>query len=920
MWRSMSITGKILLALSILVCGYSLTIGYGLFMGIDNNLRLGELSRTIFPASRISQNAFDLFEEQVKTYKDMVATGDIRLLPRTQEEAALLIKDLESLRELTRSERQKRDIAETLQRFREFNAGAQIVYVNMRKSPGEYNATTIENAARLATQTAVLRSDLKRYRDSFVHRLDTEVVSVGNSIWRQAYMSLLVFVLGVAFSLVVVMFIVMRSIRAPLKKTIKAFSTGAMGDFSTRLDEESADEVGQLAHYFNTFMEKLELYNRDLHAEILEHQRSEEALRVSRERYLSLFENAMEGIFQTTLDGKFILVNPAMSEILGYESPQELLSSVTNIGAQVYADPSERELLIRMMLIEGRIVGHELSLVGKGGTRIRVILNFRVVRDTDGQPDHIEGSCIDITSKWIAEKDQKDIEEKFAKAFQDSPVMMAISATPGGEYIEVNNFMLETLGYQREEMLGKTSVELGILEARVVERISSELQKSSSVHNFEIQFHTRRGMTRTGLVTGEIFTLRGQRFLIMLCNDITELKLVEEDKKKLQSLLSQAQKMESIGTLAGGIAHDFNNILSSILGYGELAKMKLETKDDIRKDLEGIITAGIRASDLVKQILTFSRQADILRTPILLPPMIKETLKFLRSSLPSTIEIKQDIAASSAWVMADPTQIHQVMMNLCTNAHHAMKEEGGILGIVLKEVVFDESPETSLKGLKEGRYLQLSISDTGHGIPAEIRDRIFDPFFTTKERGEGTGLGLAMVHGIVKDMEGAISVYSEPGAGTAFNIYLPVYKEEAEENEAPQAVFRKGHGRILFVDDEEQILASGKGILEKLGYEVVTAASSLDALQIFISCSQEFDLVLTDMTMPNMTGLALSEKFKEIRPDIPVVLCTGFALGISDERLRKAGIRQLVMKPMVPVELAETVFNVLNPGGASDQK
>jgi len=385
------------------------------------------------------------------------------------------------------------------------------------------------------------------------------------------------------------------------------------------------------------------------------------------------------------------------------------------------------------------------------------------------------------------------------------------------------------------------------------------------------------------------------------------------NRKRLEVQLAQTQKMESIGTLAGGIAHDFNNILSSVLGYAGLAKMKLEKGDNLRDDLDGILKAGIRARDLVKQILTFSRQTDIQRSPVVMAPLIKEALKFIRASLPATIEIRQNITALTSAVMGDPTQIHQVIMNLCTNAGHAMQAGGGVLEVRLQEVELEGLPQIQNKGLKKGRHLRLSISDTGHGIAPVIMNRIFDPFFTTKKRGEGTGMGLAVVHGIIKDMQGAISVYSELGRGTTFNIFLPVYAGEIVEGTAIPAMPRKGTGRILLVDDEEGIVASTRGILEELGYEVEATTSASEALEIFRAEASGFDLVLSDLTMPHMTGLELAEKIREIRPAIPILLCSGLGVGITEEQMSKAGIREIIKKPMIASELADAVYRSLNP-------
>jgi len=389
------------------------------------------------------------------------------------------------------------------------------------------------------------------------------------------------------------------------------------------------------------------------------------------------------------------------------------------------------------------------------------------------------------------------------------------------------------------------------------------------------------------------------------------LKEIEDERKRLHARLMQVQKLEAIGTLAGGIAHDFNNILSTILGYTELAKLKLDQGQPIDGELDEVLKAGIRARDLIKQILTFSRQAAIQRTPLEIAPLIKETVKFLKASLPATIEIHQDLQAPHSLILADPTQIHQVLMNLCTNATHAMQGKGR-LDIRLSEISLDSEGSPAYKGVPPGRYLRLSISDTGRGIPHDIIDKIFDPFFTTKERGEGSGMGLSVVHGIVTDMRGAITVRSEPGQGTTFHVLFPALEGVVDADERAAAALREGCGRILLVDDEQGVLASGSGILEHLGYTVEAYDSAPAALEVFARDPESFDLVLTDMTMPKMTGLEFAAQIRKIRHDVPIMLSTGFSVVLSEERIARLGIQAVVTKPLVAGELAEAVYHALH--------
>lgn len=399
-------------------------------------------------------------------------------------------------------------------------------------------------------------------------------------------------------------------------------------------------------------------------------------------------------------------------------------------------------------------------------------------------------------------------------------------------------------------------------------------------------------------------------------NDIISFVSVNRDVTReiqMEKELQQAQKMEAIGTLAGGIAHDFNNILTAILGYSELAMLDMPPDHLSRIQIEEVITAGNRAKALVDQILTFSRQNDQKLEPLRIAPIVKEALKLLRASLPATIEILTHIDADSELVIADPTQIHQIVMNLSTNAAHAMGKRGGTLEVCLTVAEIDARTAADNPALGRGSYLKLSVKDNGPGIEPSLLHRIFEPFFTTKGPGEGTGMGLAVAHGIVNRYKGTITVESQPDQGTAFHVFLPIAQEITNTEE--KAVDRQtllGSGRILLVDDEESITDMGQKILERLGYQVTAKNSSLEALQTFKAKPDIFDLVITDQTMPKMTGVELAEAFMHIRPDIPMILCSGYNQTISKEEARALGIREYIQKPFSMGVIAETIQKVLH--------
>lgn len=395
-------------------------------------------------------------------------------------------------------------------------------------------------------------------------------------------------------------------------------------------------------------------------------------------------------------------------------------------------------------------------------------------------------------------------------------------------------------------------------------------------------------------------------------HDITERKRAEEEREKLEVKLHQSQKMEAIGTLAGGIAHDFNNILSAIMGYSELARMDIPETHAVQRHLDQVLKAGRRAKNLVQQILVFGRQADQERQPVKTAPIITEALEFMRATMPTTIELKQQIESDLGTVLADPTQIHQVLMNLCINASHAMGDKWGMLEIKAAKVELDAYSSLQVAGLEPGTYQELTVSDTGHGMEPETLKRIFDPFFTTKEKGEGTGMGLSVVHGIVKSHGGTISAYSEPGVGTIFKVYLPLLEHEVEDETMAAGPPPRGTEHILLVDDEEILADVGREMLEHLGYRVTSQTSSLDALETFRAQPDRFDLVITDLTMPKMTGDELAREIMSIRADIPVILCTGFSESVSEENAKAIGIKKFVMKPFALYGLAKAIRTVLD--------
>jgi len=476
-----------------------------------------------------------------------------------------------------------------------------------------------------------------------------------------------------------------------------------------------------------------------------------------------------------------------------------------------------------------------------------------------------------------------------------------------GRILDVNQQACDSLGYSKEELLSMTVADIDAVSVDK-DYIANLWKKLSPKIPVTVEgVHLRKDGT-TFPVEVSIGTLITEKnnYILALARDISSRVNVEQE-------LRQAQKMEGIGTLAGGIAHDFNNILTAIFGNIGLAKLKVGKSDPLNEHLESINTSAIRAKDLVQQILTFSRKTEHDKQPIRVDIVLKEAMKLLRSSIPTTIEIKEDII-SKGIVLADQTQLHQIIMNLCTNAYHAMSEKGGTLSVALKNV--DITPDDISMGieLNPGRYLQLNVSDTGCGMNQKTIEKIFEPYFTTKESGGGTGLGLAVVHGIVKEHGGHITVYSKPNQGTTFHVYLPAIKAEAKTEKITSSAdfLVGGTEHIMFIDDEESNSALAKEILTKYGYQVDIFTNGVQAWQEFQKQPDKYDLVITDMTMPSMTGTELAQKIIGIRPRLPIILCTGYSEITNREKSLAMGISEYMQKPMTMSTLLKSVRQTLD--------
>ena len=482
-----------------------------------------------------------------------------------------------------------------------------------------------------------------------------------------------------------------------------------------------------------------------------------------------------------------------------------------------------------------------------------------------------------------------------------------------GRFASANPAMQRLFGYDMDEFIGHRAADFmkPELQSDFASRYLEVIKEQGHHEGISCYFKKNKEKIYIEYRSSLVKPDDGGPYISGIGRDVTEKILSEKKVKQLQKQVAQAHKMESIGTLAGGIAHDFNNILFPVLGYAEMLLEDVPEDSPFRASINGIYTSALRAKSLVKQILTFSRQESGELMLMKMQPVVKEALKLIRSTIPTTIEIIQDINPDCGVIKADPTQIHQIVMNLTTNAYHAMEETGGELKVSLKAVELGEY-DIITPDMAPGVYACLTVADTGVGMDKNLTDKIFDPFFTTKAIGKGTGMGLSVVHGIVTAMGGAIHVYSEPGKGTQFHVYLPVEKSLSEEQVTnSKAPILGGTEQILLVDDEEAILAMEKRMLERLGYQVTSRTSSLEALEAFRANPDKFDLIITDMAMPNMPGDKLSAELIKIRYDIPILLCTGFSETISEEKAISLGIKGFLFKPIVMKNLAQKIREVL---------
>ena len=655
--------------------------------------------------------------------------------------------------------------------------------------------------------------------------------------------------------------------------------------------------------------EELEQSVKKLEKEVVSFKQIEASFRESETTLRSIFRAAPTGIGMVC-DRVIKKANERLCKITGY-TREELLGKSARIlyGTDKDFDYVGRE---KYAQIRERNTGTvETRWLRKDGTMIDVLLSSAPI-DPKDLSIGVTFTALDITSRKEAEEDLRESEEQYRSLFKNNHSIMLLIDPETANIVDANPAAVSFYGWSYEALIRKKMFDINTLTE---EQVFGEMEKAKMEQRKHFYF-------RHCLASGEIrdvevysgpIKVHGKELLYSIVYDITARKKAEEEKAALEGQLLHAQKMESIGTLSGGIAHDFNNLLAIILGNAELAMEDVPEWHPAKDNINEIRTASLRARDVVRQLLSFGRKTDPKKRPVKLVQIVEDALKFLRFSIPTSIEIHQNILNDTDnTILADSTQIDQVMINLFTNAAHAMEDAGGVITIGIQNVYLDQVSAPFYPDLSLGNYVKLTVSDTGTGIDHEIKDRIFDPYFTTKEVGKGSGIGLSVVHGIVKSHNGAIYVDSKFGKGTTFSILFPATEEEAViETEAIEKL-STGNERILFVDDEKSMAEIGRRRLERLGYQVEAKTNPIEALELFRADPDQFDLVITDMTMPHITGDKLVKEILKIRPDMPTILCTGFSEKIDEEKAKKIGVRQYIEKPFDRGKLSRLVRKVLD--------
>jgi PAS domain S-box-containing protein len=610
----------------------------------------------------------------------------------------------------------------------------------------------------------------------------------------------------------------------------------------------------------------------------------------------------------TAEDYLIVEVNPAFERLVGIEN-------TALVGCNLLALFGEASTLTQLpALVHAQGNVRYLEGVAYTGAGASLTLALSAERCQIGNRSCVVTFLQDLTSARAHEAALHEAEDKFAKVFRLAPFSISIADLERDRYIDINDGFERLFGVRREQVVGRPvgDVSLWAYEDERQQYVDT-LRRDGAVRGMLIHGRRTDGVILVGEASGLVVKLGGKRCLITFARDLTEQLKAQQSARDIETQLREAQKLEALGVLAGGIAHDFNNILGAIMAFTELSQLDLDDREALQNNLSMLRQANERAKELVQQILLFSRRKKHERKPVQIGAAVREALRLLRSTLPPTIEVRDEIDAEAPTILADPSQIHQVVMNLATNAMHAMPDQKGRLTVQLKAADISEATAKQHPGLRPGPNVLLSVGDTGSGMDAETVARIFEPFFTTKRAGEGTGLGLAVVQGIATEHEAAIVVRSELSVGTTFELYFPEHPAELSENKPLAMSLTRGRGEsVLVIDDEPALRHAVARLLERLGYVPTTCAGADDALERLAHERGAFDLILTDLTMPKMNGVELAQRILEDNPSARIVIMTGYSATWNAETLREVGIRDLLNKPISTLELSRTLRAALD--------
>ena len=772
-------------------------------------------------------------------------------------------------------------ITRLIQKHKDFHINLEMLFKSL--DPVKSNTISPENKKliimEIGSQLFLFSSEISGYVMELTSLTRKDFIAKSNFLFS----SIFIYILILSMFLLFIVFWMQKRLVSPLLELRDSVEGFSQGDFTIKIKINRSDEIGNLADSFSRMQKSIQKH-------VIKITEARENLHIT-------LNSIGDGVIVTDMRGTIIRMNPIAENLTGWKLQKaegKSISDIFNIVHTQTGEPADNP--VEKVLATGDIVSlaNHTSLIAKNGTKYHIADSGAPIKDADKNITGVVLVFRDVTKEY-------QLREQYRTLFEKTNDAIFIVEKSTGRYLDVNAAAAQLTGRTLGELKQLTTCDVSQdgADARLFDITDLDQAKELGTITYCQPDKTRR-IARLSTVP------LNDNAVICIARDITH-------DLKVEKQLRQSQKMEAIGTLAGGIAHDFNNILSGIFGFAHLAKMGLDNPEKTKKNIDQIVKGAQRAADLVQQILTFSRQKEQQKIQLKLYLVVKEAIKFLRSSIPSTIEIRENILSRET-VLADPTQAHQVVMNLCTNAFQSMHGSEGTLTVELTDV--DVLPQEIALGDVHvpGRYIKLEVRDTGHGMDRETLEKIFEPYFTTKQINKGTGLGLAVVDGIIKKHNGFVKIFSKVGHGSSFQVFWPIVKKKSGNSfsEEKKTGLPKGTEHIMLVDDEADVRDATQAILEQQGYKVTIFKDGHSAMTTFRENIDFFDLVITDFTMPQMTGYELSTQILKLKKDMPIILCTGFSEDISEEKTTAIGIKSFLLKPVVMKELLQKIRQLLD--------